>query len=130
MTSPAAETGAETGLMRHGKLSYLQIPTKDALALSAFYANVFGWQVDGNPSHVSFQDASGDLIGAFMPDRTIANEAGFLPYMSVNNVNKALRQIEANGGTTVREPYPEGGLMVATFRDPDGNLLGIWQMAG
>ena len=114
--------------MRHGKLSYFQIPTKDALTLGAFYTKVFGWKVGGNPDHVSFEDASGELIGAFMPGRTIAEEAGFLPYVSVSNVAAALNLIEANGGTTVRAPYPEGALTVATFRDPDGNLLGIWQM--
>jgi predicted enzyme related to lactoylglutathione lyase len=24
-------------------------------------------------------------------------------------------------------PYPEGNLTVATFRDPTGNTIGIWQ---
>jgi hypothetical protein len=26
-------------------------------------------------------------------------------------------------------PYPEGDLWVATFRDPAGNVLGVWQTA-
>jgi predicted enzyme related to lactoylglutathione lyase len=27
----------------------------------------------------------------------------------------------------VTEPYPEGDLWVAVFRDPSGNVLGVWQ---
>jgi uncharacterized protein len=35
-------------------------------------------------------------------------------------------QIVANGGEVVRNPYPEGNLTVATFRDPAGNVIGLW----
>jgi hypothetical protein len=31
------------------------------------------------------------------------------------------------GGDVVTPPYDEGGLRVSTFRDPAGNVLGIWQ---
>ena len=31
------------------------------------------------------------------------------------------------GGTVERETYPEGDLLVATFRDPAGNVVGSWQ---
>jgi hypothetical protein len=27
----------------------------------------------------------------------------------------------------VDPPYPEGDLRVATFRDPAGNVIGVWQ---
>jgi predicted enzyme related to lactoylglutathione lyase len=30
-------------------------------------------------------------------------------------------------GEIAREPYPEGDLWVATFRDPAGNEVGVWQ---
>jgi len=29
----------------------------------------------------------------------------------------------------VTPAYPEGDLRVATFRDPGGNVIGIWQQA-
>jgi hypothetical protein len=34
-----------------------------------------------------------------------------------------------SGGSSVTPPYPEGNLKVATFRDPAGNVVGIWQQA-
>jgi len=34
---------------------------------------------------------------------------------------------DAAGGEVVRAPYQEGNLWVATFRDPAGNVVGLWQ---
>jgi predicted enzyme related to lactoylglutathione lyase len=38
-----------------------------------------------------------------------------------------LAEVVARGGEVVTAPYPEGDLWVATFRDPAGNVLGVWQ---
>lgn len=115
-------------LTRHGKLSYLQIPATEPPLLAQFYAEVFGWQVGGSPQHVSFKDGSGELIGAFVTGRHAADEPGMLPYVYVDSVDDALAAIEAHGGEIVKPPYPEGDLWVATFRDPEGNVVGIWHM--
>ena len=37
-----------------------------------------------------------------------------------------MRRILAHGGEIVTDPYPEGQLIVATFRDPAGNVIGLW----
>ena len=124
--SPQA-THAATGLHRHGKLSYIQIPAVDVRASGAFYEAVFGWTVRGDERHLSFTDASGELIGAWVSDRVASAEPGHLPYISVEGIDRTLEQIEAHGGQVVRPPYPEGDLWVATFRDPAGNVLGVWQ---
>ena len=34
------------------------------------------------------------------------------------------------GGEIVAAPYAEGNLSVATFRDPSGNVMGLWQEVG
>jgi predicted enzyme related to lactoylglutathione lyase len=128
--SEAAEDPGPGGLMRPGKLSYIQIPARDAEESAAFYEACFGWEIRGTPEHRTFTDASGELIGAWMTEREISSEPGILPYVSVNGVDAALERIKDNGGAVVRAPYPEGDLWVATFRDPAGNLLGIWQMGG
>ena len=36
-------------------------------------------------------------------------------------------EVVAHGGEIVTPPYPEGDLWVGTFRDPSGNVLGVWQ---
>lgn len=122
--------GVEGNLARHGKLSYLQVPAPDPMALGRFYTAVFGWEVGDRPEHVSFRDASGELLGAFVPDLAPAAEPGFLPYIYVEGLEAVVSRIEANGGVIVRAPYPEENLLVATFRDPAGNVAGIWEARG
>jgi predicted enzyme related to lactoylglutathione lyase len=117
-------------LFRHGKLSYMQIPATDVMASSAFYEAVFGWTLRGDEQHRSFDDASGELIGAWNPDLGISREPGILPYIYVEGVDATLAKVKENGGEVVRDPYPEGDLWVATFRDPAGNVLGVWQSGG
>ena len=119
--------GAGEGLWRNGKVSYMQIPALDTERSAAFYAAVFGWTIRGDASHRSFEDASGELIGAFVTDRRVAADSGILPYVYVEGIDEMIERIEAHGGRTVRAPYPEGDLWVATFHDPAGNLLGVWQ---
>ena len=48
-------------------------------------------------------------------------------YIYVDRIDDAVRQVVAEGGEVVQPPYPEGSLWVATFRDPAGNVLGLWQ---
>jgi predicted enzyme related to lactoylglutathione lyase len=112
----------------HGRLGYIQIPAKDVRASSAFYSAVFGWTVrGGSDSHLSFTDATGDMIGAWVTGLAPSSEAGVLPYIYVHGLDAALERALANGAETVKPPYPEGDLWVATIRDPAGNVIGIWQ---
>jgi len=114
-------------LFRAGKVSYVQIPALDTERSAAFYAEVFGWTIRGDTSHRSFDDASGDLIGAWVTGRAIARDPGILPYIYVDRIDEMMKRIVAHRGEVVRAPYPEGDLWVATFRDPAGNVLGVWQ---
>jgi predicted enzyme related to lactoylglutathione lyase len=67
------------------------------------------------------------VIGHFMPDLSVAGEAGVRPYIYVDAVDAVLDEVVAEGGEIVTPPYPEGDLWVATFRDPSGNVVGVWQ---
>jgi predicted enzyme related to lactoylglutathione lyase len=118
-----------TDLNRHGKLSYVQIPADDIDRAADFYEAVFGWRVrrDADRHHRAFEDASGELIGAWVTGRAAA-EPGVLPYISVDDIDAAaVHRITERGGAIVRPPYAEGDLRVATFRDSAGNVIGIWQ---
>lgn len=126
MAEDTEQGGVAQGIARHGKLSYMQIPAMDALESAAFYRDVFGWTVGDNPHHVSFSDATGELIGAWMTGRAIAAEPGILPFIYVRDVRATIEAITAHGGEVVTAPYAEGALTV-TFRDPAGNVMGIWQ---
>ena len=128
-TAAQIENGVEARLARHGKLSYMQIPAVDVDRSAAFYTAVFGWSSrdDRNASHRAFGDTTGELIGAFVTGRAISREPGVLPYVYVDRIDDTISKVEANGGEVVRAPYREGDLWVATFRDPAGNVIGVWQ---
>jgi predicted enzyme related to lactoylglutathione lyase len=121
--------GPQPSLARPNSVSYMQIPTIDAERSADFYERVFGWSIRGRgTSHVSFDDASGYVSGAWVTDRVISREPGVLPYVYVDGIDGTIEKIGAHGGEVVTPPYPEGDLWVATFRDPAGNVIGVWQM--
>ena len=121
-------TGVETRLARPGGISYLHIPPIDVRRSAAFYEQVFGWKIRGRETdHPGFDDGTGHVSGAWVTDQAISREPGLLPYIYVKRIDDTIEQIEAQGGKMVKAPYPEGTLWVATFRDPAGNVLGLWQ---
>ena len=131
MTEKSSEkTEASSGvgvLARPGGISYVEIPAVDAQQSAAFYKQVFGWNVRVQGAHVSFDDASGYVSGAWSTERSISREPGVLPYIYVDRIDETLAKVTARGGEVVRAPYPEGDLWVATLRDPAGNVIGVWQ---
>jgi len=118
---------AESPVFRAGGISYLRIPAPDPRRAADFYEAVFGWAVRRDRDEPAFEDGTGHVIGHFIADLPVAGEAGFLPYVYVERVDDALGAAAANGGEVVTPPYPEGDLWVATFRDPAGNVIGVWQ---
>jgi len=115
-------------LFGNGRLSYIQIPAVNVRESAEFYARAFGWVVrSGNDHHLSFTDATGDMIGAWVTGRAPSREPGVLPYIYVHGIDAAIARIMQAGGAVVTPPYPEGDLWVATFSDPAGNVIGIWQ---
>jgi predicted enzyme related to lactoylglutathione lyase len=123
-----AVPGVDAKLARNGKVSYLHIPALDVHRSADFYAKVFGWSI-GEPKGAerrSFEDPTGEIAGAFVTDAA-PGEPGVLPYVYVTRIDNTVAKIEANGGVIERPVYAEGDLWVATFRDPAGNTMGIWQ---
>jgi uncharacterized protein len=117
----------EPTVFRPDSISYLRIPAPDPARAATFYGAVFDWEVD--PEGGRFTDGSGHVIGHFVSDIGIAGEDGVRPYVYVEDVERTLVKLSSLGGSSVTAPYPEGNLKVATFRDPSGNVVGIWQQA-
>ena len=113
----------------HGRLAYVQIPALDVHASAAFYKDIFGWQIrGGSPAHLSFTDATGDIIGAFVTDRDDLDRARRRSSTSTCTASMPRStRWSAAGSKVVRQPYLEGDVWVATLIDPAGNVIGIWQ---
>ena len=112
----------------HGKICYLEVPASNVAQSAAFYAKVFGWRMrtrgDGAQA---FDDATGAVSGAFVVGRPASTTPGLLVYIMVDSVEDACRTVEANGGTIVQPLGVDAPELTARFRDPGGNVLGLYQ---
>lgn len=115
-------------LIRDNSFTYMKIRSNDPEASAKFYGDVFGWNIrDASAGRASFDDASGYLSGSWEHDLDPSPD-GILPFIYTNDVEAAIDRVRQSGGEVVQEPYDEGGLRVATFRDPSGNVVGLWNV--
>jgi predicted enzyme related to lactoylglutathione lyase len=125
-----AETKSRGALLPRPRWNYLEIPAVDLRQSVAFYENVFGWNIRGRDSdRPSFDDATGNVSGAWVTGRVICREPGLLPYIWVDVIDATLAQVAAHGGEVDEAgPHsPGGNFWIATFRDPAGNAIGLYQ---
>lgn len=112
----------------NGKICYLELPALDAERSANFYAKVFGWTMrtrdDGSRA---FDDTVGQVSGAFMTGRPACPAPGLLVYIMVDSAEATCAAIEANGGTIVQAVGADAREITARFRDPGGNIVGVYQ---
>jgi predicted enzyme related to lactoylglutathione lyase len=117
--------------LRSGKLCYLEIPALDVHESADFYERVFGWNVRfRDTDRPSFDDTTGQVSGAWVLDRTPDSKPGVLPYVMVADAAATEEAISAAGGRIVLPAGTYGGEVLATFLDPAGNLIGLYQQPG
>ncbi len=110
-----------------GKLTYLELPTRDPARDAAFYAAIVGWQIDQrSPDDFRFSDDAAQLIGRWTRERDVSPNH-IVVYYTVPDVAAALERVAALGGQIVAPRTAEGDTWIARIRDPSGNLLGVWQ---
>ena len=112
----------------NGKICYVGIPSTDVERSAAFYAAVFGWKIRkrGNGA-TAFNDSVDQVSGAFVTGRPPQGEAGLLLYIMVDDAAAAVERIVAHGGEIVQPIGVDAPEITARFRDPSGNVLGIYQ---
>ncbi len=89
----------------NGKICYIEMPALDTRRSAAFYESVFGWKIrqrgDGS---TAFDDTTGQVSGTWVTGRTPAE-----PELPIGH------------------DTPE---ITARFRDPGGNVIGLYQEQG
>ena len=112
----------------NGKICYLEIPATDIARSSAFYQQVFGWNIrtrgDGS---LAFDDGVGEVSGTWVTGRPPSGNPGLLFYIMVDNVAGTLDTIVANGGEITQPIGADAPEITARFRDPGGNVIGLYQ---
>jgi predicted enzyme related to lactoylglutathione lyase len=118
-------------LLPRPRFCYVEIPAFDVHQSAAFYEKVFGWNIRGRETErPSFDDATGTVSGAWVTGRKVSSALGLLPYVWVDSIETTLAQVIARGGEVVEAAHPDhpgGSCFIATFRDPAGNLMGLYQ---
>lgn len=113
------------------RFCYLETPAADAHRSAEFYEKVFGWNIRHRETpRPSFDDAAGYISGAWVTGRKAWSEPGLLPYIWVDSLKATLALVRREGGEIVKEPHPDhpgGNEAIAWFRDPAGNLMGLYQ---
>ena len=110
-------SGMEPGGCRWNELS-----TSDAPAAVAFYRDLLGFGTDnfmpmGDAGNYVFLEAGGQTIGAIGPITQPGEQAAWLPYFGVGDIETARQAVEASGGRVLMGPMEVPGgdwIIVAT----------------
>ncbi len=118
------------------QVAHFAINAEDLDRTRAFYEKVFGWKFQpwGPPGFFQISTADNHppgILGALQKRREIVKGErmnGFECTISVKSIDRAIAQIQANGGTIVmkKATIPGVGTLIF-FKDPDGNIAGAMQ---
>ena len=115
----------------NGKICYLEIPATDVAVSSAFYSAVFGWSLRHRSNgEVAFDDGVSEVSGTWVLNRRPLADPGIIISIMVDNAAATVDLITAHGGQIVQPIDPHAREITAHFRDPGGNILGIYQHRG
>ena len=112
----------------NGKICYIEMPATDIARSSEFYKKVFGWNIrkrgDGS---IAFDDGVGEVSGTWVLKRPPSATPGLLIYVMVDSVAATVDVVVANGGEIVQPIGADAPEITARFRDPGGNVIGLYQ---
>ena len=115
----------------NGKICYVELPAVDVERSAAFYSDVFGWRIrQRGDGRTAFDDTTGQVSGAWVTGRPPAGVPGLLVYVMVDSVAKTVEAVVAHGGEIVQPPGADAPEITARFRDPAGNVIGLYQEPG
>lgn len=105
-------------------------PVTDLAAAKAVYTALLGTEPQADaPYYVGYdvEGAAGQHIG-LVPNGAQQGMTGPVTYWHVDDIEAKLAEVTAAGAKIKDEPKDVGnGRLVATFTDPDGNVLGVLQ---
>ena len=112
----------------NGKICYIEIPAIDVERSADFYSTVFGWGIrQRGDGHTAFDDTTGEVSGSWVLGRPSAADPGLLLYVMVDSVAATVDTVVANGGEIVQPIGADAPEITARFRDPGGNVIGLYQ---
>ena len=122
------------------RVVHFEVPFDNGDRARNFYKEIFGWQVMEMPGMdytMVTSGPSGDngptepgYINGGMTSKSSLPASGPVITIGVDDIDATLIKVEATGGARVGEKLPVGDMgYAAYFKDPEGNVLGLWQNA-
>ena len=125
----------------NGEVGHFEIPAKDFKRAKAFYSQVFGWKISDSTmasgeTYTSLQTTEVDSAnrpkspGAINGGLVKLKEPNTAPVITIvaDDINETLRLAEKNGGKTITKRTEMGQYgAYAYFRDPEGNVMGLYE---
>lgn len=111
-----------------GSFCHIEIKVKDLKIAQDFYGKIFNWKFEEmEPKYLSFSTGNG-VGGGLELNEKDWSDGPFTLYIKVDDIPATMKQIAENRGKIVKEKTEIGGDFgfYALFRDPFGNLLGLW----
>ena len=107
-----------------GKFVWFELISRDPKRAQTFYRDVLGWKVQAFPMGDQTYEmiVAGDtMIGGYASPRSDRQPSHWISYVSVEDVDGAVRAAAANGGKVVDAPYEIPGVgRTARIADPQG----------
>jgi predicted enzyme related to lactoylglutathione lyase len=102
-------------------------PVSDLAAAKPVYAALLGLEPSADSSYYVGFDVEGQHVG-LVPGGGPQGMSSPVAYWHVSDIEAKLAEVTDAGGA-VKDPVRDvgGGRRVATFTDPDGNVLGLLQ---
>lgn len=121
------------------RVVHFEIPYEDGDRARAFYGEAFGWDLqawsEGEYTLVTTGPTgeSGAAEPGFINGGMMKREAPFgspVIVIAVDDIDASMTTVERLGGSTVMAKQPVGDMgWAAYFKDPEGNLMGLFQNA-
>lgn len=118
-------------------VQHFDIPYRNRERAKKFYFQAFGWQIVDLPGSSYSLASSVQTEPNGMPKRPGAINGGLAPrdklltapslFVRVGDLKTHLERIRHAGGTVLMEPVAQGPVLLARFRDPEGNVLTAFQ---
>lgn len=111
-----------------GKICYVEIPAFDIESSASFFRDSFGWNIrKRGDGAFAFDDGVGQVSGVWVTGRPPDDGTGVFIYIMVEDIEASVDAIIANGGEIVKPIDRSTPDVVATFRDPGGNIFGLFE---
>jgi uncharacterized protein len=109
------------------KVVHFEMAGGDGKQLQEFYGKAFGWNIDAdNPMNYGMVNADDAGVAGGVSPAGPEGDSHLTVYIEVDDLQKALDEIEKLGGKTVNPPMEvPGGPTLAHFSDPAGNFVGL-----